>query len=56
MNLVHFILGYVLIVIQTIYLSYFTFKFQEDHKKLDKVDWEKWFYGVGMPPYQPKYV
>ncbi|BFZ10844.1 hypothetical protein BsWGS_13883 [Bradybaena similaris] len=34
---------------------YSYFSSEEDQKKLDQVDWEKWFYGVGMPPYQPNY-
>ncbi|CAG5115265.1 unnamed protein product [Candidula unifasciata] len=34
---------------------YTYFSSEEDHKKLDTVDWETWFHGLGMPPYQPNY-
>ncbi|GFO29176.1 leukotriene a-4 hydrolase [Plakobranchus ocellatus] len=31
------------------------FSSQEDQQKLETVDWNTWFYGLGMPPFQPDY-
>ncbi|CAG5126743.1 unnamed protein product [Candidula unifasciata] len=31
------------------------FSSEEDNIKLNTVDWEVWFHGLGMPPYEPSY-